>query len=138
MEIFASPFVMGAVVMSVALGSWLLGRWQAVHSSDQARAGGPVATQDVPLLSSAPWQSRADDAAVAGNHGTAQAERRGAGLDAADRLSALHAEISAYRRTEQVLAGLDEDQLQQLPVLEASATQRRNLDPTEWTIWALS
>lgn len=99
MEFFADgPAVLGGIMMSVALGAWTLGRWQggltlpedqtapAPHAPEEERAG------------LAPLPS--DTAQVAE---VVRAERRSA-LAVADSLGELHAEISAYRRAEQVLA----------------------------------
>lgn len=104
MELLANgPAALGGIMMSVALGAWSLGRWQgglaasddaapAVPSASGAGGEGPVA--DAPR----------HDTGTASCRDAAQAGRRSA-LAVADSLGELHAEISAYRRAEQVLAG---------------------------------
>lgn len=110
MEFLANgPAVMGAIMMSVAISSWSLGRWQrGPRVSDEPPQGaapvrgeaGEAPIQRAPLRAVAAAQCQ-DDARV---------ERRTA-LAVADSLGELHAEISAYRRDQQVLAGPDADRL---------------------------
>lgn len=110
MEILADgPAALGAIMVSVALCSWSLGRWQrGVAVPDEAApaalpAGGEAGEAPMPRVS-----LRA--AGVAPCQDAARAERRTA-LAAADPLGEMHAEISAYRRAQKVLASLDGDGL---------------------------
>jgi hypothetical protein len=95
------PAVLAAIMMSVALGAWSLGRWQGglVASDDAAPSAAPGGGEP----GETPMQRAA---AVVPCQEAAQAERRNA-LAGADSLGELHAEISAYRRTQKVLAGLE-------------------------------
>lgn len=128
MELFASPAVMGTLVMSVAMAGWLLGRWQGVHASGQAITRSLTAMEGSPSTSSAPKHNGAAGDAGVPCQATAQADRGGARLDATDSLGALHAEVSAYRRAERVLAGMDQEQLQQLQPFETATRERRSND----------
>ncbi|MFM7378777.1 MAG: hypothetical protein ACKO1O_11730 [Erythrobacter sp.] len=107
MELLASgPAVLGAIMMSVAIGSWSLGRWQSRPRVSDAPAPGsaPVGGEagEAPVQRAPRRASRYED--------DARAERRTA-LAVADSLGELHAEVSAYRRAQQVLAGPDADRL---------------------------
>ncbi len=106
MELLADgPAVLGGIMMSVAIGAWSLGRWQS-----------GLGVPDAPTPEPAPVGGEAGEAlirhaaAVAPCQDDARAERRTA-LAVADSLGELHAEISAYRRAQQVLAGPDADRL---------------------------
>jgi hypothetical protein len=111
MELLADgPAVLGAIMMSVAIGAWSLGRWQSglgvpdAPAPEPAPVGGEAGEapiQHAPLHTAA---------GAAPGQGDARAERRTA-LAVADSLGELHAEISAYRRAQQVLAGPDADRL---------------------------
>lgn len=107
------PAVLGGIMMSVAIGSWSLGRWQSGLgvSGDPAPAPAPVAGEagEAPLPR-APLRT----AGAAPCQDAARAERRTA-LAAADSLGELHAEISAYRRAQKVLEGSDLDVLRLQP-----------------------
>jgi hypothetical protein len=104
------PAVLGAIVISVALGAWSVGRWQ----------GGLAVTDDaapeaMPAGGEAPVQRASLGAAgTALCQDAARAERHTA-LVAADSLGELHAEISAYRRAQKVLAGPEGDGLRLQP-----------------------
>lgn len=111
MEFLADgPAVLGGIMMSVALGAWTLGRWQGglVLPDDHAdhshgERGETRVMSAVPLAEHPPH----DD--------TVGAARRTA-LTAADSLGQLHAEITAYRRAEQVFAGPEGDGLRTRPL----------------------
>jgi len=93
------PAALGGMMMSVALGAWSLGRWQGSFAVPED--AGPRDTR----LRDAGAPDRPGAVAEPGPQ-AARAERRSA-LAVADSLGELHAEISAYRRAEQVLAGPD-------------------------------
>lgn len=114
MEFFGGPAALGGIIMCVALGAWMLGRWQGgvVPAAD---AGGSAVEGRLgeTLAAEAPQPAsplRRSGAPVIPCQQAAQAERRGA-LEIAASLGDLHAEVSAYRRAEQVLAGLTQEQL---------------------------
>ena len=99
MEFLADgPAVLGGIMMSVALGAWTLGRWQGGLSTPEGQiAHAPREPEEERAgLASVP----SDTAQVSD---MARAERRSVPA-VADSLGELHAEISAYRRAEQVLA----------------------------------
>ena len=108
------PAVLGAIVISVALGAWSVGRWQ----------GGLAVTGEAgeALMQRASLGS----ACAAPCQDAARAERRTA-LPAADSLGELHAEISAYRRAQRVLAGPDGDGLRLAPHFEDVRSECRYL-----------
>lgn len=103
MDLPGGPAVLGAIIMCVALGAWMLGRWQgSAMSAGKAIDAGREALSEPqdPALSplahhapSIPCQQAARD------------ERRGA-FEPDVSLGDLHAEVSAYRRAQQVLAGI--------------------------------
>jgi len=119
------PAVLGAIVISVALVAWSLGRWQ-----------GGLAVADDAAPATMPAGGEAGEAlmqrAALGGQGaapcqdTARAERRTA-LAAADSLGELHAEISAYRRAQRVLAGPDGEGLRLQPRFEDVRSECRYL-----------
>jgi hypothetical protein len=121
-EFFANgPAMLGGIILSVALGAWTLGRWQGgLAASDDP--GAPASRE--------PGEARMQAAplppAPAPQHDTARAERRAA-LVVADSLGALHAEVSAYRRAQQVLAGPEGEGLRLRPVFEDTRSQCRHL-----------
>ena len=117
MDFFGGPAALGGIIMCVALGAWILGRWQG---SDVSAGGTCEPVRDLPLSPAdhvAP--DRSDWPAPIPCQQAALAERRGA-LDAALSLGELHAEVSAYRRAQQVLADLAGDQLD-LPARRSGA-----------------
>lgn len=137
MDWIAGPAVLGGIIMSVALGSWALGRWQRDFvASQDSGAGEPacagtappdVVASDIaaPVMrmpaQSLPTPSRP----VPSSQHTAPAARRSQDQVAA--LGELHAEISAYRRTEQVLATLDSDPLRLTAFPQSQRTDCRYL-----------
>lgn len=133
MEFLASgPAMLGGIMMSVALGSWSLGRWQGglARSDDLSPAVTPAIGEagEAPALRTAMGAVGAPPCQDA-----ARAERRTA-LAVADSLGELHAEITAYRRAEKVLAGPDADGLRLQPHFENIRSECRYLgltgDPT--------
>ena len=116
MDLPGGPAVLGGIIMCVASGAWMLGRWQgrALSAGEAMDAGresqgephdpeiGPPVHHAPPI----PCQQAARD------------ERRGA-LEPDLSLGDLHAEVSAYRRAQQVLAGLTGDPFE-LPALRSS------------------
>lgn len=98
MDWIAGPAVLGAMVISVALGAWSLGRWQAASALARVPRAGLAERATAPTFAS----------------GSSQHEPREGGIPAAvqtDQLNELHAEISAYRRTERVLTAFEGDVL---------------------------
>ncbi|RNJ62597.1 MAG: hypothetical protein EDM03_14375 [Porphyrobacter sp. IPPAS B-1204] len=109
MDFFGGPAVLGGIIMCVALGAWMLGRWQGGLTPAADQASGAVA------LMAGAQPDRCDHAPDSAAPATpcqqaAQAERRGA-LEAAPSLGDLHAEVSAYRRAQQVLTSMGREQL---------------------------
>jgi hypothetical protein len=111
MDMMASPAMLGGLMMAVAWGAWVLGRWQGaaaaaamalpVASDRQAsESAQPNATQQAasPRVTAAAFTSPCQQDA---------ADERHLALTPDISLGDLHEEISAYRRREQVLASLD-------------------------------
>jgi hypothetical protein len=113
-----NPAALGGIIMSVALGSWFLGRWQggfAVFEDGRGPAG-----QDASPAGALP-------AALQPGPGfDAVRAQRGAALAVTDSLGELHAEISAYRRAERVLAGSDPHGLDPCPPGEVARSACAN------------
>jgi hypothetical protein len=109
MDLSGGPAALGGIMMGLALGAWLMGRWQGglAVSDDRAPAAAPTAGPDRSEADEVPMQRAT---AVAPCQEAAQAERRNA-MAAAGSLGELHDEISAYRRAQKVLAGLNGDGL---------------------------
>lgn len=121
MDLFGGPAMLGGVMTCIALGAWLLGRWQ----------GGFTPGPDEPDRAALLLQTERDAAAPGSGPATAtpcrqaaRAERCGA-LEAPASLGDLHAEVSAYRRAQQVLADIGRDQLD--AVLVTSREERECL-----------
>lgn len=122
MELLAGgPAALGGIMLCVALGAWTLGRWQ-----------GGLAAPEEPALPArgeageARMQSAPQRPGAAPCQDAAKAERCTA-LAGADSLGELHAEISAYRRAQQVLAGPECDGLGLRPPVEAAGNPCRYL-----------
>ena len=106
MDLPGGPAVLGTIIMCVAWGAWLLGRWQgSAESAGKAIDAGceahsephdPALAPPVHCAPPIPCQQAARD------------ERRGA-LVPEISLGDLHAEVSAYRRAQQVFAGMAGD-----------------------------
>jgi len=108
MDFFGGPAALGGIIMCVALGAWILGRWQGIGvPADGSRD--PLRDLQSPSSDHAA-STQSDRPAPIPCQQAALAERRGA-LEAAVSLGELHAEVSAYRRAQQVLADLAGDQL---------------------------
>lgn len=101
MDLLANPVTLGGLVAFVALGAWAMGRLQGAVEEP-----GPARDPHVPQRSDHPFQT------VTGGHALSavpQPDARSqlhASLALADSLGELHAEISAFRRRERVLASL--------------------------------
>ena len=111
MDISAGPAALGGMMMCVALASWALGRWQggvvALEDADSGDLADPVAAPRIAV--------RLSPAAVpAAPCQHAAREERHVALAGAASLGELHAEITAYRRAEQVLARVEGEVLGQL------------------------
>lgn len=108
MDIAGGPAALGGVMMCVALAAWTLGRWQGgLVTADNCGALAPDEAGPVRqgVAAALPVSAAADPCQHA-----ARAEHKAA-LATASSLGDVHAEISAYRRAEQVLVGLDSDPL---------------------------
>ncbi|WP_291115649.1 hypothetical protein [Hydrogenophaga sp.] len=129
--------MLGGIIIWAALGAWALGRHRGVqlrgeagavrrarlrHASPQGRDGPILPATSVPapaLPDAAP-----SEAAAAPCQDAARDELRVA-LAAAPCLGTVHAEITAYRRAEQVFAGLNEDMLLLDPIPRKDAHRCR-------------
>ena len=111
MDLVEGPAVLGGIIMSVALVAWALGRWQRGFASEDCGAAEPACAGTAPPdMAASVTRMPAPALPVPSAPHTALAERRSPDQTAS--LGELHAEISAYRRTQQVLATLDSDPLQ--------------------------
>lgn len=108
MDMFVSgPAALGGLLISVAMGGWTLGRWQGGFAAlEEARVPAGHEAAEAGALPALPGSDSART-------------RSAAALAAADSLGELHAEISAYRRAEQVFASADADGLRLCPPGEA-------------------
>lgn len=109
MDILADPAVLGSIVGGALLSGWLIGRRHGVHA-----VGGEVpvpapepAAQPLAQHIDAPGENLAG---VTACQHAARAERRQV-IEAARSLGDLHAEVTAYRQREQVLASALSDGL---------------------------
>jgi len=122
MEFLADgPAVLGGIMMSVALGAWTIGRWQGGLTIPDDQISSSHREPEEERASLAPPLSYATQGPA-----TAQADRQIA-LAVADSLGELHAEISAYRRAQQVLAGPEGDGLRLRPLHEDARRECRHL-----------
>lgn len=92
MNLYGDPAALGGVVTGLMLASWMLGRWQGRPGG--ARAS--VADEALRETGEAPSGARLCETA-------ARAERRAA-ADAFAGLGELHADVSAYRQSQQILS----------------------------------
>lgn len=121
MEFLADgPAVLGGIMMSVALGAWTLGRWQGGLAVPDDQSASLRREPAGDRMQSAPIQPAQLASASLHSGGApvqdgAGAERRSA-LGMGDTLGELHAEISAYRRAQQVLTGPEGDGLHLRPL----------------------
>lgn len=106
MEFFGGPAALGAIMMCLMLGAWTLGHWQGsiVPGGPRSHEAEPSPADHIPV-------SAGDQAGHIPCQQAARDERRRA-LDLADSLGDLHAEVSAYRRAQQVLASLASEPLE--------------------------
>lgn len=134
MDLAAGPAALGGIILWVSLAMWALGRSSgtgdgpgasSVRGNAAADGAGAVAEGDPFTTPVQPTDSPRQDAARAERH---------VALAAANSLGELHAEISAYRRAEQVLAQLDDDVLRLRALVENVRAECRYLglmgDPT--------
>lgn len=122
MEISLGPAALGGIIMCVALMGWMLGRWQGgTISSPQDHRDGAA-----PITGAAPRPGRflrsSDGMAPATPRPPANPAKRRGAMVAANSLGALHAEVSAYRRAEQVLSDFATDQINLLPASGSDET----------------
>lgn len=131
MDMSMGPAALGGMVMCVALAAWMLGRWQGVTVADEeSSASAPASGEDDGRTPA--WPTAASTAArtpAAPCQHAARAERHVA-LDGAASLGEMHAEITAYRRAEQVLVRMEPDVVEQLREQGAVRTACRYLGVT--------
>jgi hypothetical protein len=111
MNFAGGPAALCGMIMCVALAAWTLGRWQGGLVIGEAHGTFPSGVAGSLPLGAAGLQPLRTAAAPC--QAAARAERKVA-LAAAASLGEIHAEISAYRRAEQVLAGLQDDPLSRM------------------------
>jgi hypothetical protein len=112
------PAVLGGIMIWAALGAWALGRWQGGLVAPESVRASPLPQQPGEEAASAPdrtAQTAPRASAPTPCQHAARDERRMA-LAAASCLGEMHEEITAYRRTEHILARLDEEMLQRDPL----------------------
>ena len=119
MDIVTNPALLGAMTCVLMVAAWALGRW---HASFAPEHGEPVAVpsqreEERPLLIS---QMRMPGSVLHQRHSRPEGAGDGAYDDALS-LCDLHAEVSAFRRREQVLASLETDALLLDGLLRTSA-----------------
>lgn len=113
MDIPGGPAALAGMMMCVGLAAWTLGRWQgnamavvdraaAVTGEAAARLALAIRPHDAPARPSCHCSA------------CANADYRGDELASASALGAMHEEISAYRRAEQILCDLSSDALHQI------------------------
>lgn len=125
MEIFGGPAALGGIIVCVGLLAWMLGRWQGAV----APAGDQ---QGVAALTAASAQRNRQASAHTGSapgvpcQPAAQTERT-CPPEAACPIGDLHAEVTAYRRAQQVLAGLGRDQLDLVLIASDAGQACRNV-----------
>lgn len=91
------PAVLGGIMLSVALGAWSLGRWQAGTAA--ARAPRAYIGERAAAFASAPAPQTAGQCATSAGNLTDTVPT--------DRLGEMHEEIAAYRRAERALAAFE-------------------------------
>ena len=108
MDFLADPAVLGGVVMGALLSGWLIGQRHGARVIDDFLA--MTSPQTESRTDAHPASHDDTGAAVTACQHAARAERRQV-IEVARSLGELHAEISAYRRQEQVLAAALNDGL---------------------------
>jgi hypothetical protein len=108
LDIAGGPAALGGMMMCVALAAWSLGRWQGGLVTDENRRSAAASEADRLVTDNPGIYPSSAPAAPCQN--AARAERD-VELASATSLGDMHAEISAYRRDEQVLAALKSDPL---------------------------
>jgi hypothetical protein len=107
MDEFGGPAALGGVMTALMLGAWMLGRWQG--GLDPARRPREPVTERVPVpqeLSRALGDAAGESGRVPDGRQDARDDRR-AVFDNDVSLGELHADITAYRHSQRVLAGAD-------------------------------
>lgn len=104
MDILANPALLGGMMICVALGAWLLGRRQGQATAERT----PEASKPEAPVAAARLHPAPETAPASPCQQQARAERLSA-LGQTASLVALHAEVSAYRQRERILAALPED-----------------------------
>lgn len=122
MDVSTGPAALGGMMMCVALASWALGRWQGGVVTVDEPGSGDLAGPDAVPHGTVRLRPAAAPAAPCQH---AAREERHVALAGAASLGELHAEITAYRRAEQVLARVEGEVLGQLhPQREAGGACR--------------
>ena len=113
MDIPGGPAALAGMMMCVGLAAWTLGRWQgnAMAVVDRAAAVTGEAAARLALAIRPPHAPARPSCHCAA---CASADYRGDELASASALGAMHEEISAYRRAEQILCDLSSDALHQI------------------------
>ena len=113
MDIPGGPAALAGMMMCVGLAAWTLGRWQgsAMAVVDRAAAATGEAAARLALAIRPPHAPARPSCHCSA---CASADYRGEELASASALGAMHEEISAYRRAEQILCDLSSDALHQI------------------------
>ncbi len=101
MDIAAGPAALGGMMMSVALGAWMLGRWQGDGIASGGGGAGPAPVADPAAGAEA---ISCSDVAEPGPCPTAAQTGRDGAPPSMASLAELHDEIAAFRRSEQVFS----------------------------------
>jgi hypothetical protein len=101
MDIFANPVALAGVVSCAVLAGWAVGRWHGFIAAAIYEANPPASHHQPAFAHGAPSGGE-----PAGTYGATMGTHP---LDNAIALNELHAEITAFRHREMVLASLDSD-----------------------------
>lgn len=134
MDFSEGPAALGGIMMCVALSAWAFGRWQgnAVAEADRQKRARSVAGSNVGkarLRTSFLRGASAATTAARAETPTPKTARidRTLALGAVGPLGELHAEMTAYRRAEQVLAGFDGEWLARPAARSVVSDERRSM-----------
>ncbi len=110
MDQFGGPAALGGAITCLMLGAWMLGRWQSgLAEVGNRRDASPVASAH-PYARKAQIDGGAVPVHAPPCQEAARAERSAA-LETDASLSELHADITAYRLTQQILSGVEVGEL---------------------------
>lgn len=116
MELLDGPAVLGSIIMFATLAAWAFGRVQGGLAVPEETAA-PVGERSLARPAEAAPPAGSAAASTPCQH--AARNERSVALAAAPALGDMHEEIAAYRRAQQVFAGMDEDGLRLVPVQHA-------------------